>query len=126
MKTNGFRNALYAQVIWFIGATLFNALSIIAIAKGQTGWAGPTPISAQVIATIMATVIVFGFLAWRKTYLAAASIVFALLAIGGVGRHFLAEPSDYASATTWAIAIGINVFGCVAFLTGIVLAKKAG
>jgi len=126
MKTTSFRNALYAQVICFIAATIFNVLSIMAIADGQTGWAGPTPTSSQVIATIMATVIFFGFLAWRKTYLLAASLVFLVLALGGVGRHLFADAADYASTTTWAMAIGINVFGCLAFLAGIVLAKKTG
>jgi hypothetical protein len=123
MKTISFRNALYAQVIWFLAATIFNVLSIVAIADGQTGWAGPTPASSQVIATIMATIIVFGFLAWRKTYLIAASVVLIVLALGGVGRHLVADASAYASMTTWAIAIGINVFGCLAFLAGLFYAK---
>lgn len=126
MTSHNFNKALYAQVIWFVAATVFNVLSIMAIADGQTGWAGPTPASSQIIATAMATIIIFGFLAWRKTYLVAALIVLALLALGGVGRHLFADISTYASMTTWAMAIGINLFGCLAFLAGIILSQKTG
>tara|TARA_Y100001951_G_C11241523_1_gene240787 strand:+ start:567 stop:947 length:381 start_codon:yes stop_codon:yes gene_type:complete len=126
MKTISFRNALYAQVIWFIAATIFNVLSIVAMADGQTGWAGPTPVSSQIIATVMAAVIVFGFLAWRRTYPVAASLVLVALALGGVGRHLYADASAYASTTTWAMAIGINVFGCLAFLAGVFFVKRTG
>ena len=81
MKNHSFRKALYAQVIWFIAATGFNVLSITAIAQGQAGWAGPSPVSAQGIATVMGAVIIFGFLGWRKTYLVAASVALAFLAL---------------------------------------------
>jgi hypothetical protein len=126
MKNHSFRKALYAQVIWFIAATGFNVLSIMAIAQGQAGWAGPSPVSAQGIATVMGAVIIFGFLGWRKTYLVAASVALAFLALGGVGRHLVAAAAAYASSTTWTVAIAINLFGCLAFLAGIFHAKKPG
>lgn len=124
MKSNHFKAALYAQVIWFIGATMFNTLSIMAIEGGQTGWAGPTPASSQLVATVMAAVIVLGFLAQRKAYLVAACLVLMLLAFGGVGRHVVADASTYASTATRVGAIGINLFGCWAFLAGIIHARK--
>jgi hypothetical protein len=114
----GFYKSLVAQGIWFGAATLFNLLSMHAVAGGATGWAGDMPLTAQIVATLMGGVVVIGSVGWLRMYRITAPAVLVLLVAGGVIRHLLADPTGYASSTTWALALGINLFGSCAFLGG--------
>jgi hypothetical protein len=122
----GFQKSLVAQGIWFGAASTFNLLSMRAIAQGQVGWAGPTPLTAQIVATLMACVILLGVVHWIKAYRFAAPVVLVLLFVGGVYRHLVADSADYASSATWAFAIGINLYGCCVFSRGVLLAWRDG
>ncbi len=109
---------LWLQVTWFTLATAFNIMSMRALAEGHRGWGGPNAKSAQVVVTLIGLVIAMGYFAWSSAYGIAAGVVAALLVVGGIGRHIVADASDYASgATRWA-GVGINVLGALAFAMG--------
>ncbi len=115
-----FKTALYAQCLWLVAATVFNLLSLRDIKQGLPGWAGDQALGAQMVVIAMGAVIGLGLLGWLRTYRVLVIPVLVLLFAGGVLRHVIADPASYASATTWAVAIAINLFGSAAFAFGLI------
>ncbi len=115
-----FKTALYAQCLWLVAATVFNLLSLRDIKQGLPGWAGDQALGAQMVVIVMGAVIGLGLFGWLRTYRVLVIPVLVLLLAGGVLRHAFADPASYASATTWAVAIAINLFGSAAFAFGLI------
>lgn len=118
------KSFLYMQLIWFTAATAFNLLSALAVSQGHQGFAGNTPLQAQAFVIVFGLVTLTGFLRTPRVFQVAAPVVVILLALGGVGRHFTSPIEDYASLRHWYLAVGINLFGSVAYLTASIAAFR--
>lgn len=114
--------SLYAQLVWFALAALYNVLSLLAIGGGDTGFAGDaaTTQSAMLGAMIFAAVTCTGLLGRITVYKILAPIVTIALLAGGVVKHVQLGPADYASQAHWIAAIAINIFGVIAFCGGVI------
>jgi hypothetical protein len=60
-----------------------------------------------------------------RAYRILAPVALILLLVGGVIKHLLLGPADYASFISWVIAIAINTFGVVAFGIGVVASYRS-
>ena len=107
------------QIFWFIAATAFNLASWQANLAGNPGWAGNTPLQAEIFVLMFGLVTLAAMVGAIRIVKFAGPGVILLLLVGGVARHFLGSTEDYASALTWAVAIGINMFGACAFAWGV-------
>jgi len=121
------QGALRAQLGWFAAASLYNSLSLVAMAQGQQGYAGDaaTTKSAMFAVLFFGATTVAGISGRTLTYRILAPIALILLLVGGVIKHFLLGPADYASFVSWVIAIAINTFGVVAFGIGVVASYRS-
>ena len=111
---------LWAHAAWVALASAFNAGSWMALSEGQPGWAGPGVGTAQAGVLVMGLVVGLGLAGWTKAYRGAAGCIAAVLLIGGVGRHLVADPAGYASWGTRLAGVGVNLFGVCGFAWGAV------
>lgn len=116
---------IMGQIIWFVAATLFNLGSWLAISAGNAGWAGNTPLQAQIFVCVFGMLIIAGLFDAQRVLKYVGPLVVIVLALGGVGRHLIAPSSDYASTLSWAIAVSINVLGVIAFALGVFAAWRS-
>lgn len=112
--------SLFGQAIWFLCAAVYNGLSLLAIAGGDTGFAGDaaTTQSAMVGAAIFGVVTLSGLVGQMAIYKVLAPVVLVALLVGGVVKHVSLGPQGYASEITWIVAILINSFGVAAYAVG--------
>ncbi|WP_108790769.1 hypothetical protein [Erythrobacter sp. Alg231-14] len=115
-----FNKALYGQLAWFAMATIYNCLSLFSLTHSQTGYAGDqaTTLSAMGAVIAFTTVTLIGLKGWLLAYRFLAPTVTVLLLLGGVLKHVIAGPTDYASQLAWVLAIAINLVGFAAFALG--------
>lgn len=121
-----FKKSLYWQLLWLLAAGGYNALSFYSLSRGNRGFAGdvPTTQSAMLFVVIFGMVTIIGILGWKRIYKFTAPIVALLLFFGGVLKHILLGPADYASMTTWVFAILINLLGTAAFTAGAIAVHR--
>lgn len=114
------KTALYSQVIWFILATGYNCLSLIAVTNGEQGFAGNLGSTSRAMVTVLifGAVTSLGLLKRLPIYKWLSLLVAFALFIGGVLKHINLGPETYASFGHWVAAISINIFGATAYATG--------
>lgn len=118
--------SLVGQIVWFLAASTYNILSLRAIGLGAPGFAGDaaTTRSAMIAVAIFGAVTVLGMLRSKTLCKYVVPIVAVVLFVGGVVKHIYLGPADYASKQYWILAIAINCFGTVAYVTGAVAAFR--
>ncbi|MFA5065350.1 MAG: hypothetical protein WC566_07785 [Dehalococcoidia bacterium] len=107
---------LLLQVIYFILGILYNGVSLFLISKGEPGLAPTQPVMGTISMITYALFLIPGFL--RKITLYRILMIVAILVIGygGVVTHIInifTQPQLYSSFVSWALAVGINLFGLV-------------
>lgn len=121
-----FKIFLAGQILWFVAASTYNFLSMRAVMAGQKGWAGDTPVQAEIFVLLFGLIILTGFLKSKTIYRFGLPIVLLMLVVGGVIRHLQAPPEAYASSAHWIWAIGINLFGSVMLFCGVATIWRRG
>lgn len=114
------RTALYAQAIWFVLATAYNCLSLIASSDGGQGFAGDFASTSQAMAAVLifGAVTLLGLFDRVAVYKWLSPLVAVALFIGGVLKHINLGPETYASHGHWVVAISINTVGSIAYIVG--------
>jgi len=107
-------------------ATLYNACSLIAMSRGNPGFAGgaASTQSAMLAVLMFGAVTIAGMTGRAVTYKVLTPIVATTLLLGGVIRHLFSGPEGYASVHLWVLAMLINTFGVVTFSFGAFAAVK--
>jgi len=107
---------LLLQVIYFILGILYNGVSLFLISQGQPGLAPTQPVMGTISMITYALFLVPGYLRKITLYRILMGVAIIVIGYGGVVTHIInifTQPQLYSSILSWALAVGINLFGLV-------------
>ncbi len=107
---------LRLQVIYFILGIVYNAVSLYLISQGGKGLAPTQPVMGTISMIGYALFLIPGFLNKRILYRILMGVAVLVIGYGGVVTHVInifTQPQLYLSVLSWALAVGINLFGLV-------------
>jgi hypothetical protein len=107
---------LRLQVIYVILGILYNAVSLYLISQGGKGLAPTQPVMGTISMLVYALFLIPGFLHKRTLYRILMGAAVLVIGYGGVVTHIInifTQPQLYLSTLSWALAVGINLFGLV-------------
>jgi multisubunit Na+/H+ antiporter MnhB subunit len=107
---------LRLQVIYFILGILYNGVSLFLMSQGQPGLAPTQPVMGTISMIIYALFLIPGYLRKITLYRILMGVAIIVIGYGGVVTHIInifTQPQLYSSIISWALAVGINLFGLV-------------
>lgn len=107
---------LLLQVIYFILGILYNGVSLFLISQGQPGLAPTQPVMGTISMITYALFLIPGYLHKITLYRILMGVAIIVIGYGGVVTHVVnifTQPQLYSSILSWALAVGINLFGLV-------------
>jgi len=107
---------LLLQVIYFILGILYNGVSLFLISEGQPGLAPTQPVMGTISMITYALFLIPGYLRKLTLYRVLMGVAIIVIGYGGVVTHIInifTQPQLYSSFMSWALAVGINLFGLV-------------
>jgi len=113
---------LRLQVIYVILGILYNAVSLYLISQGGKGLAPTQPVMGTISMIVYALFLIPGFLRKQTVYRILMGLAILVLGYGGVVTHIInifTQPQRNLSVTSWALAVGINLFGLALNITAV-------
>ena len=110
------RTLLLLQVIYVILWVAYNGVSLYLKAQGQPALAPTQPVLGTISMIIYALCLIPGFLRKITIYRILMGVAIVVMGYGGVVTHIIntfTQPQVYSSMVSWALAVGINLFGLV-------------
>jgi hypothetical protein len=107
---------LRLQVIYVILGILYNGVSLYLISQGGKGLAPTQPVMGTISMLVYALFLIPGYLRKRTLYRILMGVAILVIGWGGVVTHIInifTQPQLYSSILSWALAVGINLFGLV-------------
>jgi len=110
------RTLLLLQVTYFILGILYNGVSLYLISQGGKGLAPTQPVMGTISMIVYALFLIPGYMKKITLYRILMGVAILVLGYGGVVTHIInifTQPQLYSSIVSWALAVGINLFGLV-------------
>ncbi|MBN1690324.1 MAG: hypothetical protein JW901_04825 [Dehalococcoidia bacterium] len=110
------KTLLLLQVIYFVLGILYNGVSLFLISQGEPGLAPTQPVMGTISMITYALFLIPGFLRKITLYRILMGVAIIVIGYGGVVTHIInifTQPQLYSSIVSWALAVGINLFGLV-------------
>ena len=107
---------LRLQVIYFVLGILYNGLSFYLTSTGKPALAPTQPVLGAISMITYALFLIPGYLRKITLYRILMGIAVIIMGYGGVVTHIInifTQPQVYSSIVSWAVAVGINLFGLV-------------
>jgi hypothetical protein len=95
---------LHLQIIYFVLGMLYNGVSIYLSAQGKPALAPTKPVLGAISMITYALFLIPGYLRNINLYRILMGVAIVVMGYGGV---------VYSSIVSWAVAVGINLFGLV-------------
>jgi len=105
---------LLLQVIYFILGMLYNGLSLYLTTIGAPPLAPTQPALGAISMITYALFLIPGYLRKITLYRILMGVAIIVMGYGGVVTHIInifTQPQVYSSIVSWALAVGINLFG---------------
>jgi len=122
-----YRNLLLLQLIYAGTGSLFNFISLVRIAIGDTPLTQTNPAIGILVMSCIAGAASAGLFGFVKTFTVCNLILIPPLLFGGIVPHVLASAHQIGSTLLipLVVAVGINIFGVVVMTLGLVSAMVA-
>jgi hypothetical protein len=107
---------LHLQIIYFVLGMLYNGVSIYLSAQGKPALAPTKPVLGAISMITYALFLIPGYLRNINLYRILMGVAIVVMGYGGVVTHIInifIQPQVYSSIVSWAVAVGINLFGLV-------------
>jgi len=105
---------LRLQIIYVVLGILYNGVSLALITMGKPGLAPTQPVLGTISLIVYSLCLIPGFMGKITLYRILMGLAIVALGYGGVVTHIInifTQPQVYSSIVSWALAIGINLFG---------------
>ena len=123
----GHRNFLLLQLIYAGTGSLFNIISLVRIAIGDTPLTQTNPSIGILVMACIAGAASAGLFGYIKTFTVCNLMLIPPLLLGGIVPHVLASAHQNGSTllSPLVVAVGINIFGVVVMTLSLVSAMVA-
>jgi len=105
---------LRLQIIYVILGVLYNGVSLFLITMGRPALAPTQPVLGTISLIVYALCLIPGYMRKLTLYRVLMGVAIIVMGYGGVVTHIInifTQPQLYSSIFSWALAVGINLFG---------------